>query len=80
MVPAAADTAISALLAASDSWIIAIVAVGFPLCGLGVFFFWRWQYGVWSLNRRERDDGGREVVHVPMDSSAGAGNATKRQR
>ncbi len=53
-----------------DFWIIAVVAVGFPLCGLGVFFFWRWQYGVWSLKRRVRDDG-REVIEVRTGTSSG---------
>ncbi len=31
-----------------DHWIMTAVGIGFPLFGLGVFFFWRWKYGVWS--------------------------------
>lgn len=31
-----------------DQWIMIVVGIGFPLFGLGVFFFWRWKYGVWS--------------------------------
>ncbi len=63
------DFANWATLAAIDGLIIAIVAVGFPLFGLGVFFFWRWQYGVWSIKRRQRDTGAQVVHVVPADST-----------
>ncbi|MBL8757443.1 MAG: hypothetical protein JNK35_03315 [Phycisphaerae bacterium] len=51
-----------------DGLIIAIVAVGFPLFGLGVFFFWRWQYGVWSLKRRQGDQSAHIVQIVRPDA------------
>jgi hypothetical protein len=39
------------LAVVNDAFILIPVLIGFPLFGAAVFFWWRWQYGVWSVRR-----------------------------
>jgi hypothetical protein len=56
-----------------DLIIIIAVAIGFPLFGLAVFFWWRFTYGVWSPRRRARQEteGNVQIISTrSKDSSA----------
>lgn len=55
-----------------DTWIIAITAVGFPLFGLGVFFFWRYKYGVWAPHRRAKAVRGDVRIVTIEDAAHGS--------
>ncbi|MGD9689902.1 MAG: hypothetical protein AB7K52_09655 [Phycisphaerales bacterium] len=53
----------------SDIWIIVTTAVLFPLFGLGVFFFWRYKYGVWSPAHRARTQRREDVRVIRTDEA-----------
>lgn len=54
------------LAVVNDAFILIPVLIGFPLFGAAVFFWWRWQYGVWSVRRADRDQTAdpRQVVII----------------
>lgn len=61
-----------------DTVIFGIILVGFPLFGAAVFFWWRWQYGVWAPKSRARkgqggEESGARVITISDPKSPGSG-------